>query len=109
MHIPVASLFPGSSSAPSLLVLDTTHTPLLPRLPIKLGDANLDRYTDLLFVVDQLDVQHARTPKLIMSVPCAKDVVGCGVPRTLAEEPRIVLLSDDSKCLSQVHFDHSVS
>lgn len=76
MRIPVASLFPGSSNSPSLLVLDTTHTPPLP-LPIKLGDANLDGYTDLLFVVDVLDVQHQRTPKLVMSVPCTKGVVGC--------------------------------
>lgn len=76
VQIPVASLFPGSSNSPSLLVLDTTHTPALP-LPIKLGDANLDGYTDLLFVVDSLDVQHERTPKLVMSVPCAKGVVGC--------------------------------
>ncbi|KAH7928183.1 integrin alpha N-terminal domain-containing protein [Leucogyrophana mollusca] len=72
VHIPLSSLL--SSSAGSLLVLDTTFTPPIP-VPIKLGDANLDGFPDLLFIVDS---NGSRTPKLVFSVPCAKDVAGCG-------------------------------
>ncbi len=52
-----------------LLVLDTTVSPAIP-VPIKLGDANLDGFPDLLFVT-------SGTPRLVYSVPCGKGVAGC--------------------------------
>ncbi|KIM87422.1 hypothetical protein PILCRDRAFT_276328 [Piloderma croceum F 1598] len=76
VRIPISSLFPGVSGSPSLLVLDTTHNPPIP-LPIRLGDANLDGYTDLLFIIDSHTVQDERTPKLVLSVQCARGVAGC--------------------------------
>lgn len=76
VRIAISSLFPGVSGSPSLLVLDTTHNPPIP-LPIRLGDANLDGYTDLLFIIDSHTVQDERTPKLVLSVPCARGVAGC--------------------------------
>lgn len=70
--ISLSTLFPGSPSS-SLLVFDTTYQPPLP-VPIKVGDANLDGFPDLL-IIAALD--SARTPKLVFSVPCANAVAGC--------------------------------
>jgi len=45
-------------------------------LPIKLGDANLDGFPDLLFIVfDPSDL--LQTPKLLFSEPCTKGLGGC--------------------------------
>jgi len=45
-------------------------------LPIKLGDANLDGFPDLLFIVfDPSDL--SQTPKLLFSEPCTKGLGGC--------------------------------
>jgi len=45
-------------------------------LPIKLGDANLDGFPDLLFIV--LSPSYlSRTPKLLFSGPCTKGLGGC--------------------------------
>ncbi|KIY68406.1 hypothetical protein CYLTODRAFT_374377 [Cylindrobasidium torrendii FP15055 ss-10] len=52
-----------------LLVQDTTLSPPVP-LPIKLGDANLDGFTDFLFIA-------GGTPRLAYSVNCGKGVAGC--------------------------------
>ena len=69
----------------SLLVRDTRSSPAVP-LPIRLGDANLDGFPDLLFITasaphggflgigDTAD----RTPRLALSTPCAKHLAGCG-------------------------------
>lgn len=80
VSIPVSSLFPGESGSPSLLVMDTTHNPPIP-LPIKLGDANVDGFTDMLFVLSTQSAmapnREKRTPKLVMSVPCEGGVAGC--------------------------------
>ncbi|KAK0222860.1 hypothetical protein EDD85DRAFT_959748 [Armillaria nabsnona] len=63
-RFPLSSLDSGA-----LLVLDTSLSPAVP-LPIKLGDANLDGFPDLLLIIDH-------TPKLVFSVPCEKGVTGC--------------------------------
>jgi len=63
-------------SSASLLVRDITSTPAIP-LPIKLGDANLDGFPDLLFIIAPPGASHDRVAKLVFSVPCAKGVVGC--------------------------------
>ncbi|KAG1748835.1 uncharacterized protein EDB91DRAFT_1111126 [Suillus paluster] len=74
VRIPLSDLLPSSSSS-SLLVLDTTYSPSIP-LPIKLGDANLDGFPDLLLIVSNpSDLSH--TPKLLLSEPCAKGLGGC--------------------------------
>ncbi|GLB35509.1 putative repeat domain in Vibrio, Colwellia, Bradyrhizobium and Shewanella [Lyophyllum shimeji] len=70
VRFPVSSLYPDS---PSLLVQDVTHTPPIP-LSLKLGDANLDGFPDLLFIIGS---GRDRTPSLVFSVPCAPGVVGC--------------------------------
>ena len=57
----------------SLLVLDTTYKPSIP-IPLKLGDANLDGFPDILLISV---TGKTKTPKLLWSVPCAKDVPGC--------------------------------
>ena len=68
----------------SLLVRDTRSSPAVP-LPIRLGDANLDGFPDLLFITASSphggflgigDVSD-RTPRLALSTPCAKGVAGC--------------------------------
>jgi len=60
--------------------MDTTHNPPIP-LPIKLGDANVDGFTDMLFVLSTQNAmapnREKRTPKLVMSVPCEGGVAGC--------------------------------
>ncbi|KAG0706515.1 hypothetical protein DFH29DRAFT_988042 [Suillus ampliporus] len=74
VQIPLSDLLP-SSPASSLLVLDTTYSPSIP-LPIKLGDANLDGFPDLLLIVSNPS-DLSRTPKLLFSEPCAKGLGGC--------------------------------
>jgi integrin alpha FG-GAP repeat containing protein 1 len=74
VQIPLSDLLP-SSPASSLLVLDTTYSPSIP-LPIKLGDANLDGFPDLLLITSNPSDQ-SRTPKLLLSEPCAKGLGGC--------------------------------
>ncbi|TFL07853.1 hypothetical protein BDV98DRAFT_39823 [Pterulicium gracile] len=56
----IADLFP--SHANELLVLDRTYNPPLP-LPVKLGDADLDGFPDILLIV-------AGTPRLLYSTSC---------------------------------------
>ncbi|KAJ8522676.1 hypothetical protein ONZ45_g812 [Pleurotus djamor] len=70
VRMPISKLFDSSSS---LLVLDTSFDPPVP-LPIRLGDANLDGFPDLLQVIITRDHQ---TPKLLLSVPCSSGLVGC--------------------------------
>lgn len=53
---------------------DTTHTPPLP-LPIKIGDADLDGFPDLLFIVVTNDDK--RVPKLAWNVRCGAGEPGC--------------------------------
>ncbi|KAI5117253.1 hypothetical protein M0805_006416 [Coniferiporia weirii] len=74
-RFPLTDLFPGKS----LLVLDTRSSPPIP-LSIRLGDANLDGFPDLLFVTAASTGRASdRTPRLVLSMPCAKGVAGCGV------------------------------
>jgi integrin alpha FG-GAP repeat containing protein 1 len=77
--IPVLDLLRYSSLEPSaktssLLMFDTTHSPPVP-LPLKLGDADLDGYPDLLFIVVTPD--NERVPKLAWSVECSVGEPGC--------------------------------
>ena len=74
VRIPLSDLLPSSPTS-SLLVLDTTYTPALP-LPIKLGDANLDGFPDLLFIVYNPS-DGSQTPKLLFSEPCVRGLGGC--------------------------------
>ncbi|KAJ3514179.1 hypothetical protein NLJ89_g2518 [Agrocybe chaxingu] len=69
VRFPVSSLFPSSS----LLVLDTTFSPSIP-IGLKLGDADLDGFPDLLVITTS---GRDHTPHLIFSVPCAAGVAGC--------------------------------
>ncbi|PFH53586.1 hypothetical protein AMATHDRAFT_137318 [Amanita thiersii Skay4041] len=71
VRFPLKSIFPGSTS---LLVADTTFQPPLP-IPLKLGDANLDGFPDLLAITVN---GKERVPNLVFSVPCTAGVVGCG-------------------------------
>ena len=75
VRFPVSKILPADSS---LLVLDTTYNPPLP-IPLKLGDANLDGFPDLLLIAAS---GKSRTPKLLWSVPCASDVPGCAADGT---------------------------
>ncbi|KAJ7168406.1 hypothetical protein C8R43DRAFT_984269 [Mycena crocata] len=70
VRVPIDSLFPGAS----LVVLDTTQVPQLP-IPLKLGDANLDGFPDLL-VITASGQDHV--PKMLFSVPCGSGAIGCG-------------------------------
>ena len=77
--MPISDIFPGSS----LVITDTRSSPSVP-LPIRLGDANLDGFPDLLFVTASthggvLGIGSAtnRTPRLLRSMPCSKGVSGC--------------------------------
>ncbi|KAJ7221636.1 hypothetical protein GGX14DRAFT_514588 [Mycena pura] len=70
VRIPINTLFPGSS----LVVLDTTQTPPLP-ISLKLGDANLDGFPDLLVIIAS-GTDHV--PKVLFSVPCGSGAIGCG-------------------------------
>jgi len=72
MRIPISALFPRSEA--QLLVQDMSFTPKLP-VSLKLGDANLDGFPDILLIVNT--AQRALTPKLLISVPCDKGVIGC--------------------------------
>ncbi|KLO15303.1 hypothetical protein SCHPADRAFT_914476 [Schizopora paradoxa] len=85
VSIPISNLFPSTSGGESdLLVLDTTANPAIP-LPVKLGDANLDGFPDMLLITSSsphggflgIGETTDRTPYLIYSVPCAKGVIGC--------------------------------
>jgi integrin alpha FG-GAP repeat containing protein 1 len=70
VRFPTSALFPSSS----LLVVDTSYSPSLP-IPLKLGDVNLDGFTDLLAIFVSSEGDH--TPKVMLSVPCRRGVVGC--------------------------------
>jgi integrin alpha FG-GAP repeat containing protein 1 len=59
-------------------VLDTTFSPPIP-LPLKLGDVNLDGFPDMIAITGS---GNDRTPGLVFSVPCAKDVAGCSASGT---------------------------
>ncbi|KAF7352408.1 T-cell immunomodulatory protein [Mycena venus] len=69
VRMPINSLFPGSS----LVVLDTTPVPALP-ISLKLGDANLDGFPDMLVIIAS---GQDHVPKMLFSVPCGAGVSGC--------------------------------
>ncbi|KAF8638878.1 hypothetical protein AX17_001933 [Amanita inopinata Kibby_2008] len=72
VRFPLNSLF---SEPTSLLVYDTSFEPPLP-LPLRLGDANLDGFPDLLMITTH---GKKRIPNLVFSVPCAEDAAGCAL------------------------------
>ena len=72
VRFPVSSILPTSS----LLVYDTSFTPPLP-IPLKLGDADLDGFPDMLAISVQ---GNEYTPRLVYSVPCAAGLGGCSKP-----------------------------
>lgn len=71
-------------SKSSLLVLDTRSSPPV-ALPIRLGDANLDGYPDLLFVTAAdphggllgIGQSTEQIPRLLLSTACAAGVITC--------------------------------
>ncbi|KAJ6515434.1 hypothetical protein C8R45DRAFT_956505 [Mycena sanguinolenta] len=69
VSLPISTLFPGSS----LVVLDITPVPALP-ISLKLGDANMDGFPDLLLIIA---TGQDRVPKVLFSVPCGPGVFGC--------------------------------
>ncbi|TFK25799.1 hypothetical protein FA15DRAFT_668127 [Coprinopsis marcescibilis] len=71
VRFPLTSVLPKSES---LLVMDTTYSPSLPS-SLKLGDANLDGFPDILLIASH---GQDRVPHMLWSVPCAKDLPGCG-------------------------------
>ncbi|KIM30943.1 hypothetical protein M408DRAFT_21755 [Serendipita vermifera MAFF 305830] len=79
MSIPVITLLRYSSTLPetkttSLLMYDTTHNPPLP-LPLKLGDADLDGFPEILFI--SVTPDDARVPKLAWNIGCTVNEPGC--------------------------------
>ncbi|KAG6840620.1 hypothetical protein C0991_005519 [Blastosporella zonata] len=70
VRFPLSALYPDPVS---LLATDVTHSPPIP-LSLNLGDANLDGFPDLLFIIRTGKDQ---TPSLVYSVPCAAGVIGC--------------------------------
>ncbi|CCA72398.1 hypothetical protein PIIN_06332 [Serendipita indica DSM 11827] len=93
LSIPVADLLKYTSPAQktsSLLMMDVTHSPPLP-LSIKLGDANLDGYPDLLFIAVNSDDE--RVPKLAWSIACSSGEPGC--PASTSNERRGTVDDDD--------------
>ena len=83
--VSISALFSSSEgSSPSLLVLDTTTTPPIP-IPVKVGDANMDGFPDLLFITSSaphggflgIGSKTEQIPRLAFSVPCSKGVAGC--------------------------------
>ena len=66
MSVPIRDLFQGDAR---LHVLDTSFSPAQPIL-LRPGDANLDGFPDLLLITEG----HVR---LLLSVPCARGVLGC--------------------------------
>lgn len=70
VRFPLSALFPDS---PSLLALDTTYTPPIP-LSLKLGDANLDGFPDILLITGS---GKDRVPRLVFSKSCTAGIVGC--------------------------------
>ena len=69
VRFPVSSILPSTS----LLLYDTSFTPPLP-IPLKLGDADLDGFPDMLAISVQ---EHDHTPRLLYSVPCTSGLAGC--------------------------------
>ncbi|CAK5279256.1 unnamed protein product [Mycena citricolor] len=69
VRIPITSIVPDSS----LLVYDTTQIPALP-LALKLGDANLDGFPDMLLIVVS---NQNHIPRLLLSTACAHGIAGC--------------------------------
>ncbi|PPQ63333.1 hypothetical protein CVT24_006706 [Panaeolus cyanescens] len=70
VKFPVTDLLPSSAS---LLVEDRSFNPPLP-LSLKLGDANLDGFPDLLLISSAANNQ---VPHLVFSAPCAAGLAGC--------------------------------
>ncbi|KAG2020932.1 hypothetical protein CC2G_006216 [Coprinopsis cinerea AmutBmut pab1-1] len=70
VRFPISDIFPKDKS---LMVLETTYNPSLPS-PLKLGDANLDGFPDILVITGS---GKERVPHLLWSVPCSKGVAGC--------------------------------
>ncbi|KAK2460674.1 hypothetical protein APHAL10511_007144 [Amanita phalloides] len=70
VRFPIKLLFPEPRS---LLVYDNSFQPPVP-LPLKLGDANLDGFPDILMITVK---GKERIPALLFSVPCSASVVGC--------------------------------
>jgi len=90
MSIPVMTLLRYSSISPdtkttSILMYDTTYSPPLP-LPLKLGDANLDGFPDILFI--SVTPDDARVPKLAWNVPCTFNEPGCPPPSIQGQSKR---------------------
>lgn len=59
-------------------MLDTTFNPPIP-LSLKLGDANLDGFPDIITITGS---GNDRVPSLVFSVPCAKNAAGCSADGT---------------------------
>ncbi|ESK92238.1 t-cell immunomodulatory protein [Moniliophthora roreri MCA 2997] len=72
VRIPLGSII-QTTPEPGLLVADAMTNPPIP-LALKLGDANLDGFPDILLISATLK---GNIPRLIYSVPCGKDVAGC--------------------------------
>ncbi|THH05309.1 hypothetical protein EW145_g4893 [Phellinidium pouzarii] len=79
-RFPLTDIFPSNE----LLVLDTRSSPPVP-LPLRLGDANLDGFPDLLFVTATvprggflgIGETRDRTPRLVLSTSCMNGIPGC--------------------------------
>jgi integrin alpha FG-GAP repeat containing protein 1 len=75
LTIPLTELF--GENGGSMLATDTSFSPTIP-LSLKIGDANLDGFPDLLLIHVE-DQTRSQRPKLLFGTPCSADgnAVGC--------------------------------
>ena len=97
-------------------MLDTSQSPAVP-VPLKLGDVNQDGFPDLLAIVTTgSGASRPRTPYLVMSVPCAKGVAGCGADgagrrgwQVVRKDVDPLLAVQDARSVAFLDMDEDVS
>lgn len=87
----------------SLLVYDTSAQPPVP-LPLKLGDANLDGFPDILMITVS---GRERIPALLFSTPCSPGVAGCSSAGS--EKHGWTVAKNNARVLSDIKDARSVS
>ncbi|KAF8352219.1 hypothetical protein F5887DRAFT_874393 [Amanita rubescens] len=100
IRFPIKSLF---SKPRSLLVYDTSSQPPVP-LPLKLGDANLDGFPDILMITVS---GRERIPALLFSTPCSPGVAGCSSADS--EKHGWTVAKNNARVLSDIKDARSVS
>lgn len=83
MRVPLSPVI-STQKKSGLLMYDTSFSPPIP-LPLRLGDADLDGFPDILLIATGephggilgIGQKEDHTPKLLLSVPCAPGLPGC--------------------------------